>query len=250
MGADYKTRLRGKNNPNYREEKDKICPACGKILHPNNNHTTYCSLECYTSSEQKRIDARAANDKTRKPPGNCKICGSEIYYARTFCQNCKPKPKEYGRCENCGEQVKSYYDVQYCKKCRKKGLHKKKIFSVCTECGKKIYEKYNRKYCDKCLKGKYRMPRNFPRKVDENQKELVDTFLQMGFSVIDTSSVGGGFPDLILGKDNKNYLVEIKNEKAGGRLNELQVKFFTEWKGQCCVIWNIEQAVDFYNSTI
>ena len=55
----------------------------------------------------------------------------------------------------------------------------------------------------------------YARRVDVNQSELIKVFKQLGCSVFDTSRVAGGFPDLMIGKNKKTVLVEIKSsEKA------------------------------------
>lgn len=244
MAADYKIRMRGENNPNYKQEKDKICPTCGKAFHPNNNNTVYCSFDCYTNSEQKRIDAKRANDGNRLPNNYCKKCGTEISSRRKLCDKCKqPQPKRIGKCLNCGKEVASTYDVQYCKDCRSKGLHKKEVYSICSNCGLKIPNKRYRKYCDFCFGEKMRIWRGTPRKKDENQDVIVEALIKYGCSVIDTSAVGGGFPDLILGKNGVTLLFEIKNPRTNGKLNELQKKWFKQWQGRAFVVYTVEEAI-------
>ena len=72
------------------------------------------------------------------------------------------------------------------------------------------------------------------KKVDKNQKELCDYAKSIGVSVCYLHAVGSGVPDIILGYDGINYLCEIKTQT--GKLNELQVKWFEDWSGQCTVI--------------
>jgi hypothetical protein len=69
-----------------------------------------------------------------------------------------------------------------------------------------------------------------PRRVDENQKSIIHTFIALGASVIDLSTVGRGCPDLLIGYRGKSVLVEIKSsEKA--TYTEPQIKFMQTWKG-------------------
>ena len=71
---------------------------------------------------------------------------------------------------------------------------------------------------------------HYKKRVDENQKTLVHTFIAMGASVLNLSTVGRGCPDLLIGYKGKSVLVEIKNgEKA--TFTEPQVKFMQEWRG-------------------
>ena len=88
-----------------------------------------------------------------------------------------------------------------------------------------------------------RLSRGAPRKKDVNQNEIVAALEKAGCDVLDASAIGGGFPDLIAGRANENYLIEIKNPKARGKLNELQKKFFDSWRGQTDIAYTIEDAL-------
>ena len=72
-------------------------------------------------------------------------------------------------------------------------------------------------------------------RIDDNQKEVVSQLRKLGVSVAITSMLGKGFPDLVLGYQNKNYLIELKDgakvkSKKGLTMDE--AKFHTAWKGQ------------------
>jgi Holliday junction resolvase len=70
----------------------------------------------------------------------------------------------------------------------------------------------------------------YKKRVDENQKTLVHTFIALGASVLNLSTVGRGCPDLLIGYRGKSVLVEIKSsEKA--TYTEPQVKFMQTWRG-------------------
>lgn len=68
---------------------------------------------------------------------------------------------------------------------------------------------------------------------DKNHKEIVNQLKKIGCSVIDTSQIGKGFFDIIVGYRKKTYLIEIKSDTAYGRkgLSESQRIFAEEWKG-------------------
>lgn len=69
-----------------------------------------------------------------------------------------------------------------------------------------------------------------PKRVDENQKTIVHTFIALGASVLNLSTVGRGCPDLLIGYKGKSVLVEIKrNDKA--TYTEPQIKFMQNWRG-------------------
>lgn len=71
-------------------------------------------------------------------------------------------------------------------------------------------------------------------KKDANHAEIVEALKGHGAYVIDTSGMGQGFPDLILGYAGKTLLMEIKNPKTSyGRrgLNKNQEKWRQAWTG-------------------
>ncbi len=82
----------------------------------------------------------------------------------------------------------------------------------------------------------------YKRKVDMNQAEIVEALRKAGCSVFVASTVGRGFPDLVIGKGGRTLLVEVKYNKKP--LNEDQIKFHTEWKGSAIVIVRtVEEAL-------
>jgi hypothetical protein len=73
-------------------------------------------------------------------------------------------------------------------------------------------------------------------RTDDNQKLIVEQLRKLGVSVAVTSMMGKGFPDLVLGYQNKNFLIELKDgakPKSQKGLTMDEAKFFTAWKGQC-----------------
>jgi hypothetical protein len=72
------------------------------------------------------------------------------------------------------------------------------------------------------------------KKVDSNHKQIIKTLREIGASVFDTSAVGRGFPDIVVGWQGVNYLVEIKTPK--GKPTEQQISFFTLWRGQAVLV--------------
>lgn len=83
----------------------------------------------------------------------------------------------------------------------------------------------------------------YAKKVDVNQKEIVQALKDLGCSVFDCSHIGQGFPDLLVGKNQKTVLVEIKSsEKA--KFTDAQLKFMSEWKGSTvCRINDVQGAI-------
>lgn len=83
-------------------------------------------------------------------------------------------------------------------------------------------------------------------KVDDNQRDIVEAFRAIGFSVAVTSSAGQGFPDLVVGAYGLNVLVEVKDggkSPSRRRLTACQSDFLAEWRGWYEIVENVAQAV-------
>lgn len=90
----------------------------------------------------------------------------------------------------------------------------------------------------------YKKRNPFAKRVDGNHAEIKEVFIKSGFSVFDTKGVGGGFPDLLIGRQGYTWLVEIKMPE--GKLNDIQKKFHQEWKGcAIAIIKTVEEATSF-----
>ena len=85
------------------------------------------------------------------------------------------------------------------------------------------------------------------KKTDSNQKSIISELREAGVSVMDTSSIGRGFPDLVLGWQGMNYLVEIKTPK--GKPTDFQVNFFTHWRGQAILIRDVKDIFNLLGIT-
>ena len=84
----------------------------------------------------------------------------------------------------------------------------------------------------------------YAKKVDANHSVIVKALRDLGCSVFDTSRVAGGFPDLVVGKNSKTALVEIKRN-ATAPYTEAQKKFMENWKGgPVCRIHDVEGAIN------
>jgi hypothetical protein len=74
------------------------------------------------------------------------------------------------------------------------------------------------------------------RKVDANQKQLVDALRKIpGVTVFSTHTIGKGVPDIVVGYSGSNYLFEIKDgakPPSQQKLTPMEVDFFASWKGQ------------------
>ncbi len=83
-------------------------------------------------------------------------------------------------------------------------------------------------------------------RTDANQGDIVKALRACGLSVHSTSSLGGGFPDLIAGIRGVNYLFEIKDGSRAPserRLTTDELDWHAEWRGQVHVIESADQAL-------
>lgn len=84
-------------------------------------------------------------------------------------------------------------------------------------------------------------------RVDNNQSDIVKRFKELGVSVFNASSVGGGLTDLIVGKWGINILVEVKDGiKKKNNLTPEQIKFHNEWQGSKVVIHDASQCEQLF----
>lgn len=87
-------------------------------------------------------------------------------------------------------------------------------------------------------------------KVDDNQSEIVMTFRRMGCTVTPLHAVGGGVPDLLVGCNGINLLVEVKDGKkppSARKLTKDQEKWHGEWRGQVDIVETMDDAISLVN---
>jgi hypothetical protein len=82
---------------------------------------------------------------------------------------------------------------------------------------------------------------------DANHNDIADLFIAAGCSVADTSQLGKGFPDMVVGLCGINVLVEVKD---GGKvpskqkLTDDEFKFFHNWRGWVAVVRDSKDALN------
>lgn len=84
------------------------------------------------------------------------------------------------------------------------------------------------------------------RRTDDNQSEIVGAMRAAGASVNDTSMVGNGFPDTVVGICGLTALAEIKDgEKSPSRrkLNKKQIEFHATNKGWVAVLETVDDGL-------
>ena len=85
-------------------------------------------------------------------------------------------------------------------------------------------------------------------RVDKNQSEIVSALRKAGRSVTVLSGQGTGFPDLVVGYQGRNYLLEVKAPK--GKITPEQVTFVEEWRGQMAIVRTAEHALEITENPV
>lgn len=80
-------------------------------------------------------------------------------------------------------------------------------------------------------------------RTDRNQKDIMNAFRQLGYSLIDLSRNGKGCPDLLVSKNRYTFLVEIKNPAGRNRIEKSQNTFRLTWQGDIYIIHSIEEVI-------
>lgn len=83
-------------------------------------------------------------------------------------------------------------------------------------------------------------------RIDRNQNEIVSALRKLGFSVAITSMLGKGFPDIVVGKNGRNWLFELKDNEKSPSQKKLTIdeeKFFASWRGQVNKVESIDEIL-------
>ena len=85
------------------------------------------------------------------------------------------------------------------------------------------------------------------KRVDVNQKDIVNALKMFGATVVDLSSVGKGCPDLLMGFNNKTYLIEVKRDSKA-KFTPQQLQFNELWRGGLVVrVETVQDALALLN---
>jgi Holliday junction resolvase len=84
------------------------------------------------------------------------------------------------------------------------------------------------------------------KRSDGNMTAMVQSLIALGYSVIVLSGVGGGVPDLLVGRAGVMWLCEVKMPLTAKKprtkttlqssLTEDQVSWHAEWKGPAIIV--------------
>lgn len=86
-------------------------------------------------------------------------------------------------------------------------------------------------------------------RVDGNQKLIVELLRRLGASVLLLSRVGDGCPDILVGYNGMNALVEIKDgskSPSGQKLTLRESQFHEMWLGHICVVRHEGEALELF----
>lgn len=79
-------------------------------------------------------------------------------------------------------------------------------------------------------------------RLDAIHHDAVKALEADGFAVVSLAQLGGGIPDLLVGWDSGNLLLELKTGKRG-RLTPDQLAFFARWPGPKAVALSPREAL-------
>lgn len=77
--------------------------------------------------------------------------------------------------------------------------------------------------------------------MDNNHAEIVAALRKAGCSVESLASLGKGRPDLLVGVNGRNVLLEVKATKGSSTSD--QITWGASWKGQAAIVRSAEEAI-------
>lgn len=84
-------------------------------------------------------------------------------------------------------------------------------------------------------------------RIDANQPAIVKALRQIACSVLPMHQLGDGAPDLLVGRNGKNLLMEVKDgDKSPSEqsLTQDEVDFQATWRGNYFVVRSVDEAID------
>jgi hypothetical protein len=79
-------------------------------------------------------------------------------------------------------------------------------------------------------------------RTDLNQSEIVEQLRDLGWSVESIAGLGQGRPDILIGVDGVNVLIELKSK--GGELTDAEHRWHMGWRGQVFVCYSVEEIIE------
>jgi hypothetical protein len=81
---------------------------------------------------------------------------------------------------------------------------------------------------------------------DDNHTDIVGTFRAIGFSVLDTASLGGGAPDVMVSNHLNTWAIEIKDgtkPPSARKLTKAEETFRDTWQGRYAIIESVDDVL-------
>ena len=90
------------------------------------------------------------------------------------------------------------------------------------------------------------MPK-YAARADANQPQIVDILRQVGATVQHLHMVGSGCPDIMVGFQGQNYLMEIKDGQKSPskrKLTDDEQEWHDIWRGQVAIVRDEVEALE------
>ena len=82
---------------------------------------------------------------------------------------------------------------------------------------------------------------NRRKRRDSNHQAILDAFKRLGWSVIDTSQLGGSVADCVVAREGRVVAVEIKT--ATGKVKPSQAAWLASWQAETAVVRDIGDVI-------
>jgi len=81
-------------------------------------------------------------------------------------------------------------------------------------------------------------------KPDGNQSHIISALRAAGATVTILAGVGKGCPDLLVGYQATNLLMEVKNlEGRGDRMTAAEIAWIEAWRGQVAIVHDVDESL-------
>lgn len=83
-------------------------------------------------------------------------------------------------------------------------------------------------------------------RLDANHKDIVNVLKQCGCTVLSLASVGNGCPDLLIARNGKMALIEVKDGNkppSERRLTPMEGEFIKNWNAPVYIVKNTDEAL-------
>lgn len=87
-------------------------------------------------------------------------------------------------------------------------------------------------------------------RIDDNQKQIVKLLRKSGISVTSLAPMGKGVPDLLIGWQGRNILIELKDGAkvlSERKLTDDEKKWHEAWKGRVYVAKSFDEVMTIIN---